>query len=537
VNQIETIERMRRIRVPVMLIAATLVAGLLAFMWWNVQPAEATTDPGKIVFVSDRNATFGNFRDIYIMNPDGSDVQRVANRPGNEFSPVLSPDGSKIAFVAGDFVGPNDIYVMNLDGSGQVNLTNSPTRKENPSWSPDGSKVAFMGVGQGGTQDIFTANADGSGQQVNVTDTSSSNENAPSWSPDGQKFAFTDINPTNNTNDIYTINADGSGRVNLTNTSGVYEFGPSWSPDSQKIAYERILTLGGTYDIYTMNADGSAQSPIANSTTAEELGPSWSPDGTQLVYTHFGRFPFGGCCTDGEIFRVNYDGTDRTQLTNNVFQDIQGKWGVSMSSDINPPVLALPDNITEEATGSDGAEVTFAVSAEDEEDGPVPVHCASASGLTSGDTFPLGTTTVTCTAEDAAGNMATGSFDVHVVYGWSGVLQPVNADGSSIFKLGSTVPVKFALSGDSAAITDATAKLTFTKIENGIEGTVMEATSTATATTGNLFRYDAASGQYVFNWSTKVLESGSGTYKLSIDFGDGTADDPQTKNHVVVSLK
>jgi hypothetical protein len=114
-------------------------------------------------------------------------------------------------------------------------------------------------------------------------------------------------------------------------------------------------------------------------------------------------------------------------------------------------------------------------------------------------------------------------------------LQPVNADGSSIFKLGSTVPVKFAVSGDSAGITNATAKLTYRKVDNGIEGTVMEATSTATATSGNLFRYDTASRQYVFNWGTKGLEQG--TYKLSINLGDGTVEDPQTKNHVLVSLR
>jgi hypothetical protein len=55
------------------------------------------------------------------------------------------------------------------------------------------------------------------------------------------------------------------------------------------------------------------------------------------------------------------------------------------------------------------------------------------------------------------------------------------------------------------------------------------------ATEGSLFRYDATSGLYVFGWGTKGLEQG--TYKLTIDLGDGTASDPQAKNHVLVSLK
>ena len=49
--------------------------------------------------------------------------------------------------------------------------------------------------------------------------------------------------------------------------------------------------------------------------------------------------------------------------------------------------------------------------------------------------------------------------------------------------------------------------------------TVLEAVSTSNATTGNLFRYDATSGQYVFNLNTKTLSAGS--YQLRLDLGDG----------------
>jgi hypothetical protein len=46
---------------------------------------------------------------------------------------------------------------------------------------------------------------------------------------------------------------------------------------------------------------------------------------------------------------------------------------------------------------------------------------------------------------------------------------------------------------------------------------------------------DVTSKQYVFNWGTKGLQQG--TYRLSIDLGDGTVHDPQARNHVLVSLK
>jgi hypothetical protein len=83
--------------------------------------------------------------------------------------------------------------------------------------------------------------------------------------------------------------------------------------------------------------------------------------------------------------------------------------------DVTSPVLSLPEDITQEATSSDGATVNWSATATDDVDASITVDCQSASGLTSGDTFPLGTTTITCSATDAAGNKAEGSFNVTVV--------------------------------------------------------------------------------------------------------------------------
>jgi hypothetical protein len=135
----------------------------------------------------------------------------------------------------------------------------------------------------------------------------------------------------------------------------------------------------------------------------------------------------------------------------------------------------------------------------------------------SGTAFPVGDTTVTATATDAAGNATTCLFMVSVRYDWSGVLQPINADGTSVFKAGSTLPVKFQLTGASACITNAVAALSYAKVYDNVPGGVNEADSTSAATTGNLFRYTG--GQYLFNWSTKGLSPG--IYQLQINLGDG----------------
>jgi len=73
-------------------------------------------------------------------------------------------------------------------------------------------------------------------------------------------------------------------------------------------------------------------------------------------------------------------------------------------------VLSIPSAVTVDATGPAGAVVTFEASATDVVDGVVPVTCIP----TSGSTFPIGDTTVQCSASDAAGHTATGSFVVHV---------------------------------------------------------------------------------------------------------------------------
>ena len=192
--------------------------------------------------------------------------------------------------------------------------------------------------------------------------------------------------------------------------------------------------------------------------------------------------------------------------------------------DTTAPNLTVSAAKTVTATSATGAVVTYtAPSATDIVDGSVAATCDKASGSV----FPLGSTTVVCTAEDAAGNVGTESFTVTVTAAWSGVLQPVNADGSSIFKLGSTVPVKFQLTGASAGITTLSARLYLQRIGTGATGTVLEAVSPSSATTGNLFRYD--SGQYIFNLNTKTLSAG--TYQLRIDLGDGV---PRT---VSISLR
>ncbi|MFY3745337.1 PxKF domain-containing protein [Anaeromyxobacter sp. Red801] len=176
-----------------------------------------------------------------------------------------------------------------------------------------------------------------------------------------------------------------------------------------------------------------------------------------------------------------------------------------------PPIVTVPPSIAATASSAGGATVSFAATAHDDYAGTLLPTCSPPSGAI----FPPGTTRVTCSAVDPAGNAGFASFDVAVTFQWSGVLPPVRPEGSSVFKAGRTVPVKFQLAGASAGITDLQARLFLSQMTDAVLGTVEEeAPFTYGATVGNLFRFDGE--QYVFN-----LKVASGTWMVRIDLGDG----------------
>jgi hypothetical protein len=79
-------------------------------------------------------------------------------------------------------------------------------------------------------------------------------------------------------------------------------------------------------------------------------------------------------------------------------------------ADTSPPRLGLPKSITSQTGNSDGATVTYVATASDDLAGKAVAHCTPQSGSV----FPVGQTTVDCTAEDGNGNHTSGSFTVTV---------------------------------------------------------------------------------------------------------------------------
>ena len=114
------------------------------------------------------------------------------------------------------------------------------------------------------------------------------------------------------------------------------------------------------------------------------------------------------------------------------------------AGDTTPPVITTPGNLTTAATSTAGAVVTYVVTAADAKDGDVTsaVTCTPPSGST----FAIGTTTVTCTARDLTGNIATSTFTVTVTAGPPTVTVPADL---VVVSAGAMTPVTFSASAAS----------------------------------------------------------------------------------------
>src|SRR5208283_490895 len=88
---------------------------------------------------------------------------------------------------------------------------------------------------------------------------------------------------------------------------------------------------------------------------------------------------------------------------------------VTESAGTTSPKIIVPSNIVDTASTSSGSSETYALpTATDEYGASVTPACTSAPtvGLTSGSTFPIGVTTIGCSATDSYGNTGTASFTV-----------------------------------------------------------------------------------------------------------------------------
>jgi hypothetical protein len=171
------------------------------------------------------------------------------------------------------------------------------------------------------------------------------------------------------------------------------------------IVADAMTANGGTVVTYSVsaedNVDGTATLEEDNTLTQDEVGGDIT---ISCDPASGSEFPVGE--TVVECIATDIAGNSDTES----FTVTVNPPPPPPPTDTTPPVITVPDDIVKEATAPNGATVSFEVSAEDDVDGPTDVDCDHNSG----DTFPIGETVVTCTAEDLAGNSAEESFTITV---------------------------------------------------------------------------------------------------------------------------
>jgi TolB protein len=231
----------------------------------NLSPNWAP-DNSKLSFISYRTGKSEVNLHSYL---DGS---RIAFPIFNTFAsaPVISPDGTEIAFALRSLRGDTDLFISKLDGSDRRDITNNPAIDTSPTWSPSGHQIAFSTdrIQTGATQ-IHICDADGSNVRRIVKEGGDSD--SPAWSPDGKWIAFHWKPHMSSGYDIFLADP-GTGKIRqLTNSNGSNE-APSWAPDSRHIAFQSNRT--GTTQLYIMLLDGSELRMITRQ--GNNSSPAWS---------------------------------------------------------------------------------------------------------------------------------------------------------------------------------------------------------------------------------------------------------------------
>lgn len=256
----------------------------------------------KIIFSSSRD---GNWN-IYIMNPDGSQQERLTNHRAEDLRPAFSPMGEDILFMS-ERSGMRDLYIMRADGQGERPVFPAAgAYRSNPAWSPDGKKFAYAQRDRDAKfTTVYTARADGT-SVTRVVEMEKGDSEDPVWSPDGTEIAFVvdgEINWVSR--QIRFINLKTRKHETLLPDDIPRMWQPAWSPAHNKIAFVWHRPDLAQQSIFIVNRDGSGLQQIVK---AGANTPAWSPSGDEIAYSQ-------ATGNKSQIFKINLVTGGTTQLT------------------------------------------------------------------------------------------------------------------------------------------------------------------------------------------------------------------------------
>ncbi len=211
-------------------------------------------DGARIVFHSGRTGD----REIYVMDANGDNVQRLTFSDGRDISPQWTPNGSRILFRS-ERTGVMHLYDMRPDGSDVRQLTDGEQRVFDVKISPDSRLIGMRRTSPfpNPTDSLWVMAIDGSNlREITANHTHVTNNSRQirwAWSPDSQSIAYTyfvnyqaaDIQSTSvlcaNDGNLYEVDVATENLRSVVNVGGSGYFAQlNWLPSGELLFFKRV---------------------------------------------------------------------------------------------------------------------------------------------------------------------------------------------------------------------------------------------------------------------------------------------------------